>query len=134
MLKLLQSLVLFCISVLLSAVLYPLGIVWTIGEIIVRIFSTDAVKSAFNKSLWYLASIIRSVAVGLDQIGNSVCRDLFNRVLIEKYGYKFGKIDETISSVLGKNQRDDTLTLLGVLLVILLDRLDPDHCKNAIKD
>lgn len=74
------------------------------------------------------------MAVGLDQIGNAVCRDLFNRLLIEKDGYKFGKVNETISSVLGKNERDGTLSLGGLLLVILLDTIDKGHCKNSIQD
>nr|DAR63660.1 MAG TPA: hypothetical protein [Caudoviricetes sp.]DAY34106.1 MAG TPA: hypothetical protein [Caudoviricetes sp.] len=36
---------------------------------------------------------------------------MFNRLLIEEDGYKFGKVQETISSVLGKNQMLDTLSL-----------------------
>lgn len=132
--SLIKSLLLLLIAVVLSVVLLPVGIVWTIGEICVRVFSGAGKKSsATNKSLGYLASIIRSIAIGLDQIGNSVCRDLLNRALITSDGYKFGKVNETISSVLGKNQRDDTLTIVGLVLVILLDALDPNHCKNSIQ-
>ena len=132
--KLIKSLVLFLVAGALSVVLLPLGIIWTVGEIIVRIFSSEQKKSAFAKSLWFLTATLHSLALGLDQIGNAVCRDMFNRLLIEEDGYKFGKVQETISSVLGKNERDWTLSLGGLLLVIVLDSIDKDHCKNSIQD
>ena len=132
--KLIKSLVLFLIAGALSVVLLPLGILWTIGEILVRIFSSSQKKSAFSKSLWFLTATLHSLALWLDQIGNAVCRDLFNRLLIEEDGYKFGKVQETISSVLGKNERDWTLSLGGLLLVIVLDSIDKDHCRNSIQD
>lgn len=112
--KLIKSLVLFWVAGILSIVLLPLGILWTIGEIIVRIFTSEQKKSAFAKSIWFLTATLHSLALWLDQIGNAVCRDLFNRLLIEEDWYKFGKVQETISSVLGKNQMLDTLSLCGV--------------------
>lgn len=132
--KLIKSLVLFWVAGILSVILLPLGIIWTVGEIIVRIFSSSQKKSAFTKSIWFLTATLHSLALGLDQIGNAVCRDMFNRLLIEQDGYKFGKVQETISSVLGKNERDWTLSLGGLLLVIVLDSIDKDHCKNSIQD
>ena len=132
--KLIKSLVLFLIASVLSIVLLPLGIIWTVGEILVRIFSSSEKKSAFSKSIWFLTATLHSLALWLDQIGNAVCRDMFNRLLIEEDGYKFGKVQETISSVLGKNERDWTLSLGGLLLVILLDVIDKDHCRNSIQD
>lgn len=132
--NLIKSLVLFLIAGALSVVLLPLGIIWTVGEILVRIFSSSQKKSACTKSIWFLTATLHSLALGLDQIGNAVCRDMFNRLLIEKDGYKFGKVQETISSVLGKNERDWTLSLGGLLLVIVLDSIDKDHCRNSIQD
>ena len=132
--NLIKSLVLFWVAGALSVVLLPLGIIWTVGEIIVRIFSSSQKKSAFTKSIWFLTATLHSLALWLDQIGNAVCRDMFNRLLIEEDGYKFGKVQETISSVLGKNERDWTLSLGGLLLVILLDVIDKDHCRNSIQD
>ena len=129
-----KSLVLFWVAGILSVVLLPLGIIWTVGEILVRIFSSEQKKSAFAKSIWFLTATLHSLALWLDQIGNAVCRDMFNRLLIEEDGYKFGKVQETISSVLGKNERDWTLSLGGLLLVILLDVIDKDHCENSIQD
>ena len=129
-----KSLVLFLIASVLSVVLLPLGIIWTVGEILVRIFSSSQKKSACTKSLWFLTATLHSLALWLDQIGNAVCRDMFNRLLIDEDWYKFGKVQETISSVLGKNERDWTLSLGGLLLVIVLDSIDKDHCKNSIQD
>lgn len=130
--KLIKSLVLFLIASVLSVVLLPLGIIWTVGEIIVRIFTSEQKKSAFAKSIWFLTATLHSLALWLDQIGNAVCRDLFNRLLIEKDWYKFGKVQETISSVLGKNQMLDTLSLWGRILVSILELFEWDHCLKSI--
>lgn len=130
--KLIKSLVLFLIAGALSVVLLPLGIIWTVGEILVRIFTSSEKKSAFAKSIWFLTATLHSLALWLDQIGNAVCRDLFNRLLIEEDGYKFGKVQETISSVLGKNQMLDTLSLWGWILVSILELFEEDHCIKSI--
>lgn len=129
--KLLHSLILLLVALALALVLLPLGLLWTLGEIWFRFFVPSG-NSASKKGLWYLWGIFRSVAIGIDQIGNSVCRDLFNRCLITSSWYKFGKVQETISSVLGKNERDWTLSLGGLLLVIILDAIDKDHCRESI--
>ena len=130
--KLIKSIVLFWVAGVLSILLLPLGIIWTVGEILVRIFSSSQKKSACTKSLWFLTATLHSLALWLDQIGNAVCRDMFNRILIEQDGYKFGKVQETISSVLGKNQLLDKLSLTGRALVVLLELFEEDHCLKSI--
>ena len=130
--SLIKSLVLFLVAGALSVALLPLGIIWTVGEILVRIFTSEQKKSAFTKSIWFLTATLHSLALGLDQIGNAVCRDLFNRLLIEEDGYKFGKVQETISSVLGKNQLLDKLSLTGRALVVLLELFEEEHCIKSI--
>ena len=132
MLRLLKSLVLLVVAIALGSVLLPLGMLWTLGEIAIR-FLFPHWKSAGEKGLWYLSSIIRSIAVGIDQIGNSVCRDMLNRLLITSGWYSFGKVQETISSVLGKNQETSTLTFFWAMIVKLLDTLDKNHCKDSIQ-
>lgn len=129
--NLLHSLILLIVALALAVVLLPLGLLRTIGEIWFRFFFPSW-NSASKKGLWYLGGIFRSVAIGIDQIGNSVCRDLFNRCLITSSWYKFGKVQETISSVLGKNQETWTLTLVGRAVVGILDWLDKDHCRESI--
>jgi hypothetical protein len=74
----------------------------------------------------------KSSAISLDRFGNREFRTLFNKVLILENGYQFGDIGETISSVLGKNERDNTLTKAGKMLVFVLDKLDKGHAEKSI--
>jgi len=73
-------------------------------------------------------------ARSIDVFANVEAQELFNDVLIKNGGYKFGNKLETISSVLGKNQRDGTLTRIGKGLRILLDKIEEDHCLKSIND
>tara|TARA_B100000424_G_C22850784_1_gene453745 strand:+ start:146 stop:535 length:390 start_codon:yes stop_codon:yes gene_type:complete len=68
----------------------------------------------------------------IDVFANVVGSDLFNAIFIVDQGYKFGNPKETISSVLGKNQRDKTLSLAGDGLRRILDLIDENHCLNSI--
>ena len=73
-------------------------------------------------------------ARSIDVFANVEAQELFNDTLIQKGGYKFGNRQETISSVMGKNQRTNTLTRAGKTLRVILDFIDEDHCKNSIND
>ena len=75
----------------------------------------------------------RSSAISLDKFANREFRTLWNTTLRLESGYAFGKIDETISSALGKNQRDNTLTKTGKILVWILDKLDENHSIKSIQ-
>ena len=70
----------------------------------------------------------------IDVFANVVGSDLFNVIFIVDQGYKFGNPKETISSVLGKNQRDKTLSLAGDGLRRILDLIDENHCLNSINN
>lgn len=74
----------------------------------------------------------KSSAINLDKFGNREFRTLFNKTLINIEGHKFGDINETISSVLGKNQLTDTLTNSGKVLVWILDKIENDHALKSI--
>jgi hypothetical protein len=74
------------------------------------------------------------IAFSLDQFGNTACQHLFNDALIQQSGYKFGNPDETISSVLGKNKRDNTLTGLGLFVGNILDAIDENHVLKSIDE
>jgi len=80
-----------------------------------------------NKCGYFLSS-----AINLDKFGNREFRTLFNTFLILESGYKFGNINETISSVLGKNERDNTLTQTGKIVVWILDKIDKNHSFKSI--
>ena len=76
----------------------------------------------------------RSTALSIDIWANFEFRTLWNTQLRIDGGYEFGVVGETISSALGKNQRDKTLSKKGKLLVKILDFLDENHCIKSIKE
>lgn len=74
-------------------------------------------------------------AKSIDKWGNREFRTLLNiEAITAESVHHFGNIDETISSVLGKNQRDGTLTKRGKWLAGFLDKRDPNHCRNSINE
>ena len=81
-----------------------------------------------------LDGYFRNEALAIDRFGNSQYRSLFNDWFVAEKGYKHGNINETISSVLGKNQRDKTLTISGKILTKILDTIDKNHCVNSINE
>lgn len=72
------------------------------------------------------------LALAKDRYGNVLCQYLFNQIFIKSEGYKYGVGKETISSVLGKNERDGTLLHLGKFILLILNSLEENHCKNSI--
>lgn len=72
------------------------------------------------------------IAKSIDKFGNVLCQYLFNVLLINKNGYKFGNTSETISSVLGKNYKEKTLTITGLFISKVLNKLDPNHVIKSI--
>ena len=83
-----------------------------------------------NKKQWFL-----NLAISKDQYGNVLGMYLFNDLLIlKKSQHRFGHPDETISSVLGKNKRDGTLTKIGQILSNVLDFLDHNHVIKSIEE
>jgi hypothetical protein len=76
----------------------------------------------------------KSTAISIDKFANREFRATWNKYLRTNEGYLFGNDNETISSALGKNQRDKTLSKMGVIICKCLDRLDKEHCKNSINE
>lgn len=119
-----KTLVLFLTGVLLWLISLVLYIVLTIVNFIYVIIIKDKnIKGYFGSS-----------ALEMDKFGNREFRSIFNALLITKDGYKFGDIRETISSVLGKNKRDGTLTTLGKILDFILEMIDDNHSLKSIKE
>jgi len=116
------SLVLLITAIVLLYVLLPLVCFYMLIKYMInhntRAFVVWACKTA------------RSIDVFFNVIGADIMID----TLIKKGGYKFGNQKETISSVIGKNDRMGTLTRLGIFLRWLLDKIEEDHCKDAIND
>ena len=113
-----MGILLFIIALILTVLLCPIGVLYSI----------------FKMILVFFARLLFLVAIGIDKIGNVVCADLFNDTLIKQDSkYKFGDVKDTISKVLGVNKRDDTLTKLGIFLANVLNWIEKDHVENAIK-
>lgn len=73
-------------------------------------------------------------AINIDRFGNREFRFSLNKYLIkENSPFEFGDIDETISSVLGKNQRFGRLTKFGKVICKILDTIDKNHCEKSIQ-
>jgi hypothetical protein len=76
----------------------------------------------------------KETAIDIDRFGNRNFRTLLNATLIKSNGYKFGNELETISSILGKNLKNKTLTKTGKILCNILDFIDKNHCINSINN
>jgi len=76
----------------------------------------------------------KSSAITIDKLANREFRTLLNKTLRLGNGYLFGAENETISSALGKNQRDKTLTKTGKVLVWILDKIDNNHSLKSISN
>jgi hypothetical protein len=76
----------------------------------------------------------KSTGINIDKFANREFRSMWNATLIKKNGYQFGDETETLSSALGKNERDKTLTALGKGLVWILDKIEKNHCIKSIRE
>lgn len=113
-----RGILLFVIALSLSVVTVPFGIGYSL------------VKQMRKRGK--LDEHFLEAAIAIDQTGNVLMSDLFNELFIKKEGCQFGDKNETISSVLGKNQEKNTLTKAGALLAKGLDKIDKNHSLNSI--
>lgn len=116
--RFLLNLGLFFAAIILVILFSGVGLITSVYYIIFKKSSTE---------------YFRDCAIELDCFGNVFCGHFFNTLLIKKESkYLFGKVNCTISKVLGENQREKTLSKVGNLLANTLDFIDKDHCKNSI--
>ena len=111
---------LFLISILLLVFTGPIGLAYGLLQ--------RLLKGGIRGAGRYLFQL----AVSIDQLGNVMMQHLLNTLWIKKGGYPFGNRDETISSALGRNKQEKTLTYFGRVMDRILDTLDPNHTLNAI--
>ena len=107
-----KNLILFTVAVVLAAIMTPFAIIF------------NALDPVFK--------LLGDLALSIDMAGNVLLRRPMNAWLITEEGYKFGNRKETISSALGKNKRDETLTPFGRGIANLLDFIDENHCLKSI--
>lgn len=111
---------LFIIATIIKLALFPL--LYVIGAI------AAIIKGEFNQ--WNY-----DLAIAQDQYGNTLGKYIWNGLLITKQSKsRFGNNDETISSVIGKNKRDNMLTETGKVVDSILETLDPNHSTDAIDE
>ena len=110
-----KNFLLILVAILLSLIFFPVGLGY-------------ALFKSKSLSLYW-----RGIAESIDQLGNHVMQYAFNKWLIKDYAYRFGNIDETVSSVLGRNKFVGTLTKTGIFLDGILNKLDPNHSIDAIE-
>ena len=79
-------------------------------------------------------SYFLETATDIDKFGNRNFRTFLNATMRVRNGYNFGNVNETISSALGKNQRDKTLSWFGKFIAFVLDKIDKEHCKKSINE
>jgi hypothetical protein len=93
-----------------------------------------AVLYKYGLSWKTINGFFKQTAIDIDRFGNHNFRTLLNLTLRTDEGYEFGNFNETISSALGKNQRDNTLTATGLIVCKILHWIDKNHCKKSIKE
>jgi hypothetical protein len=114
------ELLLLIIAITLLYILLPVVAIYVI------------IKTIFKERPRTIKVWFYRTAMSIDRFANVNAAELFNDIFIKKGGYKFGHPDETISSVVGKNQRDKTLTRFGRFLRRILDKIEPNHCLDSI--
>lgn len=110
-----KQFILVILALFIFIMIAPIGILWQC----IRHLS-DIPNYFFN------------IALSIDQAGNVISKKMFDDILINKDGYRFGNPDETISSVLGKNKQYNTLTILGKMLAGFLNNIETNHVEKAI--
>lgn len=119
----------FNVSLNMGLLLFFIAIALYIPLTIINIFAV-IYKYGFNFKT--INGYFHETAIDIDKFGNRNFRTLLNMTLRKENGYLFGAMDETISSAIGKNKRDNTLTKTGIVLCTILDFLDKDHCIKSI--
>ena len=96
-------------------------------------------KTIRVRGLWKsVNSNFLMLAQQIDIFANVSFHILWNTLLKNKNGYSFGVKKETLSSALGKNQINNTLSIGGKFLVGILWVIDTrywfkgGHCKNSV--
>ncbi len=114
------GLLLFGISIILILTTGPLGLIY-------GFFHT-----LFSRGFAGIGEFLLKIAISIDQLGNVIMQHLLNLLWVKKGGYKFGNRDETISSALGKNKQNNTLTGFGKSIDKILDIIAANHSLNSI--
>ncbi len=120
-----MGLLLLILARILTAILAPIGITYSIIKLSIGMRFKDALKR--------IDDYFHTIAMSIDQTGNVFLQDILNDLMITKDGDKFGDEDQTISHVIGLNKIKGTLKRPGRILDNLLEFIDPGHSIKATK-
>lgn len=142
------NLILFLVAIIAFAILLIPGFLWATYSI--------AWRKGFSGLHDYFSGLLGTIAIDLDRTGNFMFGTMLNHLFIHKkragvyaecvlfytdrdlydnyeVHHQFGDIRETVSSVLGKNEKAVNLKPLGMFMVDLLNRIDPNHSEKWIE-
>jgi hypothetical protein len=123
--QLLGSIGLFIVAIIIYIVILPIAIIHSIIKFII--------SKEYIKILLFLSNLFKSHALGINQTSNRAFSVLFNDALVKDDTiHSFGDIDETLSSVLGKNKLKNNLTLFGKIIDFILTIFDDNHTIESI--
>ncbi len=109
------NLLLLFIAIILSAIIFPIALVYSI---LTRGFNT------LGKDSW-------NTAIAIDQLGNVWCKHILNDFCIKPNGYRFGDPNQTVSHVLGVNKSLGTLYNFGKFVAWVLNKIERNHVEKA---
>ena len=116
-----MGILLSIVAKVLFIIFLPLAIAQTM---VIRLFNYHKLERHFY-----------NIALSIDQLANVVYRDIFKLLFITKNStFDFGNADHTVSYVIAVNKRDGTLTIFGYFIGWILDAIDKDHLKKALKN
>lgn len=119
-----KNLLVFIVAILLYLIIAPFAMAY----MTIKLLFTNR-KDLIR--MW--SEVFFSHALGLDQTANGSFYIFFNAMIIkDDTKFPFGSIDETISSVIGRNKQIDNLTIAGKVLDFILSLLDPNHSIKSI--
>ena len=115
---------------MIGVILYIIASILFIPMAILNFF---VVLTTYGWNLKNAGGYFKSLAVDIDIMGNRAFRTLWNKTLVKGNYYRFGKVGETISSAIGKNEARGTLSIAGRGLAWVLNLIDNNHCRNSIQ-
>ncbi|MEO6283672.1 MAG: hypothetical protein ABIN80_02850 [Dyadobacter sp.] len=118
---------------LISFSLFLFAVICCSGLAVAALISTIVDSIRYKDRRNRLADSLFDGAYALDVYGNVAYPSLLNALFLKNGCYHFGRRDESISSVLGKNWTQSTLTWLGLGCAGFLNLLDWDHCFKSIQ-
>lgn len=121
--SLMINMLLVVTAILLFIIVLPFGVLSKIISAVYNI-ATGNIDRFVGKS----ANMALSVAVSINQFGNTLYMEFFNAVFIRDTSiYSYGDPNDTVSYVTGINKINHNLTFVGEILDKILDFFDENH-------